>query len=298
MNWKDYEDYLKSQDRAPLTVRGYLSDLRLFARWFEKTNGEAMTIDNWTSADVRAYRQHLLDSGIAPKTINRRLVALVSFGNWAALAGHIAVNPALHIRSVAMASLAPKWLENRERAALVRAIEKDLQIARIRYPRLWVLRLRDAAMVTVLLHTGWRVGELCALRLSDVQMSERKGKLTVRMGKGTKQRVVPLNGKARQMLQQWLLHRPPVDTNALFVGQRGGAVNERTVQRAVARLSKAAELEGVTPHILRHTFAKSLIENGVTLEKVAALLGHSDLNTTRIYVTPSERELEAAVDGL
>ena len=177
-------------------------------------------------------------------------------------------------------------------------MERDLQVARKRYPRLWVLRLRDATMATVLLNTGLRVGELCTLRLLDVQMSERKGKVIVRSGKGGKQRVVPLNGQARRMLRQWLLHRPSVETDALFVGQRSGAVSARSVQRAVGRLAQLAGLEAVTPHILRHTFAKSLINQGVSIEKVAALLGHSDLNTTRIYITPGERDLEEAVEVL
>ena len=295
---KEFEEYLIEQDKATLTLRGYLADLRLFSRWFVGTNEEGLRADNWVSGDVRAYKEELLNKAAKPQTINRRLAALVSFGNWAVQAGLIEINPALHIRSVATTPLSPKWLEKREKAALLRAMERDLQVARQRYPRLWILRLRDAVMVTVLLNTGLRVGELCALRLPDAYISERKGKVTVRAGKGGKQRVVPLNRRARQMLSQWLLHRPPVDMDALFVGQRSSAVSARSVQRAVGRLSQAAGLENVTPHILRHTFAKSLINQGVTIEKVAALLGHSDLNTTRIYITPGERDLEEAVGML
>jgi site-specific recombinase XerD len=295
---KEFEASLVEQDKATLTVQGYLADVGLFMRWFELKNGECLNPENWTSADVRAYRQALLDKTAKPQTINRRLAALVSFGNWTVEQEYHFSNPALYIRSVATAPLSPKWLEKREKAALLRAMERDLQVARKRYPRLWVLRLRDAAVVTVLFNTGLRVGELCALRLLDVQISERKGKVIVRSGKGGKQRVVPLNGQARQMLSQWLLHRPPVDIDALFVGQRNGAVSARSVQRAVGRLAQDASLEDVTPHILRHTFAKSLIDQGVSIEKVAALLGHSDLNTTRIYVTPSEKDLEEAVGRL
>jgi site-specific recombinase XerD len=86
------------------------------------------------------------------------LAALVSFGSWAVQSGAIEINPALHIRSVASAPLSPKWLDKREKSALLRAMEKDLALARKRYPRLWVLRLRDAVMVTTLLNTGLRVG--------------------------------------------------------------------------------------------------------------------------------------------
>jgi site-specific recombinase XerD len=294
----EFARYLTEQDKATLTVRGYLADIRIFSRWFRRTNEEDLKADNWVSGDVRAYKEALLDKSAKPQTINRHLASLVSFGNWAVQDGQIESNPALHIRSVATAPLSPKWLEKREKAALLRAMERDLQVARKRYPRLWVLRLRDAAIMTLLLNTGLRVGELCALRLSDAQMSERKGKVIVRSGKGGKQRIVPLNRQARQMLSQWLLHRPPVDTDTLFVGQRNNAVSARSVQRAVGRLAQAAGLEDVTPHILRHTFAKSLIDQGVSIEKVAALLGHSDLNTTRIYITPGERDLEEAVGRL
>ena len=157
--------YLTEQDRADLTIRGYLADLRLFARWFSGVTGEDLQADNWVSGDVRAYKEELLNKAAKPQTINRRLAALVSFGNWAVQAGLIEINPALHIRSVATTPLSPKWLEKREKAALLRAMERDLQVARQRYPRLWILRLRDAVMVTVLLNTGLRVGELCALRL-------------------------------------------------------------------------------------------------------------------------------------
>ena len=293
-----FEQYLREQDKAPLTLRGYLADLRLFARWFAQENGEVLRTDNYFAADIRAYRQHLLAQGAQPQTVNRRLAALLAFGNWAVQSGAIEINPALHIRSVPSTPLSPKWLDRREKAALLRAMEKDLAFARRHYPRLWLLRLRDAAILVLLLNTGLRVSELCALQLADVELGERKGRLIVRAGKGSKQRIIPLNKEARRILAEWLLHRPPESGETLFVGQRGGAINTRSVQRAVRRLAQSAGLEGVTPHILRHTFAKGLINQGVSIEKVATLLGHSDLNTTRIYITPGERDLEEAVEVL
>jgi integrase/recombinase XerC len=299
MNYFDeFERYLEGQDRAETTIRGYLADLRLFTKWFLAELGESFTLPRWTAADIRRYRQTLLAQGAKPQTINRRLAAIASFGNWAVQAGHLESNPALHIRSVATAALSPKWLEKKDKAALVRAAEKDVQLARKRYPRLWISRLRDASMLTLLLNTGLRVGELCAFNLGDLQLSERKGSVTVPSGKGQKQRLVPLNAEVRIILQQWMIYRPVVETSALFTGQRNERVTARSVQRAVARLAEAAGLSGVTPHVLRHTFAKSLLDSGVGIEKVAALLGHSDLNTTRIYITPSEGDLEEAVKQL
>ncbi|MBT7071642.1 MAG: tyrosine-type recombinase/integrase [Anaerolineae bacterium] len=277
----EFEGYLEEQDRAATTIRGYLADLRLFAKWFASVNEESLKDDNWIASDVRRYRQALIAQGAKPQTINRRLAALASFGNWAVQKKKILSNPVLHIGSMASAPLSPKWLAKNEKAALIRAAEKDVQLARTRYPRLWVSRLRDATILIVLLNTGLRVGELCALDIADVQISERKGSLTVRSGKGRKQRAVPLNTEARTFLQQWLLYRPAVTTSAFFVGQRNERLTSRSAQRAVKRLAELANLDDVTPHLLRHTFAKSLLDSGVGIEKVAALLGHSDLNTVR-----------------
>jgi integrase/recombinase XerC len=135
------------------------------------------------------------------------------------------------------------------------------------------------------------------LTLDDVEISPRKGQVTVN-GKGFKQRTIPLNKASREILRQWLQVRPDSGDRALFINQRGAPAKLRSAQRAVKRIAEQAGLEDVTPHTLRHTFAKSLIDEGVTLEKVAKLLGHSSLDTTRIYVTPSEKDLEEAVESL
>lgn len=291
--------HLSTQDRSPVTIQGYLGDLALFARWFSIKTGQSFAILNVTMADIQAYRQSLLDDGARPQTINRRLAALAAYGHWATQAGLITSNPAQSVRTISGSrNLAPRWLDKRQRLALVRAVEKDVQTAQQRYPRLWVLRRRDASMVLTLLHTGLRVGELCALRLNDIQIGERKGQLTVRSGKGLKHRVIPLNLQARQALLDWIQVRPPVNIETLFTGQRQGPVDMHAIQRAVKRAARTAGLHGVTPHTLRHSFAKALIDVGVGMEKVATLLGHSSMNTTRIYTTPGESDLEEAVTKL
>jgi site-specific recombinase XerD len=287
-----FSEYLVSLDRSPATVRGYITDLTVFARWLER---DLATLE---PVDVREYRSVLLKKGAAAQTVNRKLAAIAAFGSWAVLNGVLASNPALNIRSVETLALAPKWLDKKERNALLQAIRDDLQKSRIRYPRLWVLRLRDAVVVTLLLHTGLRVSEVANLRVCDIFLSERKAALTVRAGKGGKQRQVPINSEARRLLDEWFSVRPDSGSEMLFIGQRGEAMQTRSVQIAVARYAKLAGLRGVTPHVCRHTFAKALLDNGVTLEKVAALLGHESLDTTRIYVTPGERDLEEAVAGL
>jgi integrase/recombinase XerC len=165
-----------------------------------------------------------------------------------------------------------------------------------RYPRLRLMFLRDAAIVKLILFAGLRVGEIIHLRLSDIVLDERKGSVIVREGKGTKRREIPLNAKARKAFLDYLRMRPEVERYELFLGQRNEGVQSKTVQRAVQRFANRAELKNVTPHTLRHSFAKALIDAGVSLEKVAILLGHSNLNTTRIYTTPGEEDLENAVE--
>ncbi len=288
-----FEAHLQSLDRSPATVRGYLTDLTVFFRWLDIDDPNRLT-----ASDIRGYRQHLIEQAAAPQTVNRKLAAIAAFGNWAAQTGILLVNPALNIKSVGTVPLAPKWLDKKQRNALVQTMKDDLQKSRMRYPRLWLLRLRDAVTVVLMLNTGLRVSELCALRLNDLLITERKTTLTVRAGKGTKQRTLPLNKEARQMLEEWLVVRPPVNGDAVFIGQRGEKLQVRSVQNAVSRLAELAGLKDVTPHTCRHTFAKLLLDSGVSLEKVATLLGHESLDTTRLYVTPGERDLELAVGVL
>lgn len=257
----DFSDYQNSLDRSPATVREYLTDLTVFSRWLEKN------LTALTAADVHEYRASLLEADAAAQTVNRKLAAIAAFGSWASQAGLLPGNPALNVKSVEIAALAPKWLDKKQRRDLVQAVKDDLQTARLRYPRLWLL-------------------------------TERKSSLIVRAGKGTKQRVIPLNKDARQMLDQWLAVRPQIAGDALFTGQRSEPMQPRSIQNAVTRYAEQAGLPDVTCHVCRHTFAKSLIDNGVSLEKVAALLGHESQDTTRLYITPGEKDLELAVAGL
>ena len=294
-----FASHLQFQDRSPITIKGYLNDLKLFVRWAAANYSPSFSLQTLSTAAIQAYRQMLIESGARPQTTNRRLAALAAYGHWAAQSGQTPSNPAQNVRTVtSVGGLTPRWLDKRQRAALVRAAEKGAQLAQKRYPRLWVLRQRDTSMVLTLLNTGLRVGELCALRLNDVQIGERKGQMIVRAGKGMNHRVIPLNIHARQALSEWLQVRPPDSSHALFIGQRLGPIDAHAVQRAVNRIAHAAGLSNVTPHVLRHTFAKSLIDEGVSMEKVALLLGHSSLNTTRIYTVPGEQELEQAVELL
>ena len=278
--------YLQQEDRSSKTIQGYMSDLQSFARWFHQSNGEKLTDKNLTPTDVREYRQWLVGRDAAPATINRHLATLRVFAQINGMS--------IDVKGVEEQSLAPRWLDRKEQAALVREAEKAINAAKTEPAN--VQAIRDKAIIVLLMNSGLRISELCDLSVKDVELTERKGRLIVRQGKGSKQREVPLNSIARDALRTWMkIH---ANREWLFSGKRGDHLSPSGVYRRLAELARRANIEDVSPHILRHTFSKNLVDSGVGLERVAALLGHANLNTTRIYTTPGKRDLEKAVEQL
>lgn len=143
-----------------------------------------------------------------------------------------------------------------------------------------------------------RAGELAALLLSDLTVGERSGLVHVRRGKGNKSRRVPLNAEARAAIREYLKVRPSSEDQSLLVGQRGEPLSAHAIYDVVVKYGRKAGLDDVTPHTLRHSFARALIATGTPLSDVADLLGHSSLDTTRIYTKASETDLAAVVARL
>jgi integrase/recombinase XerC len=216
----EFQAYLLAVDRSPVTIAGYLGDVRLFAQWYEVHYREVLTPDGLTNQAVRGYKQHLLDQAAKPKTINRRLAALAAYAHWLEHAGYVrnARNPVQGVKAVKETVLAPKWLDKKQRAVLLRTVDKEVEDAMRRYPRLRLMYLRDAAIVKLILFAGLRVGEIIQLRLSDIIMDERKGSVIVREGKGTKRREIPLNNKARKVSVSVNGVKVPVRSNELTDG--------------------------------------------------------------------------------
>jgi len=296
----EFTVYLTSQGRSPRTVQGYARDVRLFAEWFQETNDKPAAPTLVTPLDVREHRQYLQTvKKQKPSTINRRLAALRTFFAWAVQAGHGASNPAKGVRDVPRARRAPKWLERPAQYKLIRTAQEQVQLADAKglTAGKWRTR-RDQAILALLLHVGLRVSEACGLDLDDLEINERSGRVIVRAGKWGKYREVPLNLDARNALREWLGVRPEADTEALLVGQKGNRLSSRDAQAVITKLARLADLEDVTPHTLRHSFGKNLVDTGVSLDRVAALLGHESLDTTAIYTTPSQADLAAAVEGV
>jgi site-specific recombinase XerD len=282
----DFLADLAREEVSPQTRKAYRIDLAQFQKWFESSLDEPFTPQAVTRTDVRDYRSFLINvEKRQPATVNRRLAALRKFFLWARARGLVADSPADQIKGVESSPRAPKWLERREVEKLIRAVERHGN-------------KRDLAIVLTFRHTGVRVSELADLQCSDIEISERKGSLTVRSGKGRKFRVLPLNIDVRRAIQDYLEVRPATPDAHLFIGKSGQGLKARALEDLVEKCARLAGLEDVTPHTLRHSFGKHALDAGADLVSVAALLGHQRLETTAIYTTPSQRDLERVVEKL
>ena len=280
---------LHAEDASGHTMSAYNSDLTHFLSWYHQTFHE-FDLDAVTPTDIRAYREFLQEQipPAAPATINRRLAALRRFFTWAKENQLTLFRPTERIRNVESTAHGPQSLDRKQWNRLQRAVEqaKGLQ------------GIRDRCIILVLYHTGLRAGELAAARLEDLTLGERSGQVSVRRGKGNKARCVPLNAEARAVIRDYLQVRPATQVLNLLIGQRGETLSAHAIYDVVVKYGQLAGLDHITPHILRHTFARTLLTAGTPLSDVADLLGHSSLDTTRIYTKASETDLAAVVAQL
>ena len=285
INYRDnFAQFLTESERSAYTIKNYLCDLDGFALWLKSKGNTEFTPELITPTDLREYKHHLDETlQLKPQTINRKLSSLRSFLNWAGIEGYFPDNRLPHVpQPIKEQASAPKWLDRLSQHDLCRIVEKGRNI-------------RDIAIVKLLLNTGLRVSELCALTWNDIKISPKKGRLSVNRGKGSKRRTIPLNKDARSVLVELGYHKNKGSSRRVFIGQRG-AMTPRGIESTLRKYVKQTDLEDISPHQLRHTFCKNLIDAGVSLEKVAALAGHDNLETTRRYCTPSEQDLAAAVE--
>ena len=294
---QDYRDYLYDQDKSEQTVKAYMTDLRAFLRWFQDMTGETLSLESITPMEIIDYRNAMLDWGKKPSTINRSLISISSFCQWAQQNDLILNNPAEGIRTVAEEPLAPRALDRKEQLALLRAVRRSG-------------KLRDLAIITMLLHTGMRVGELCNLRVSDIRISTNRNMITVREGKGTKRRNIPLNSTVIRVLKDYLntlntsksttivTGTNPEKDRFLFYGQKRIPLTDRGVRYIIDKYAYNAKIDNLSPHIFRHTCAKNLIDAGQSIDRVSKILGHSNVNTTSIYTMPTEKDLHITMESI
>lgn len=274
-----FKSYLQEIDSSPETVKAYTSDTRKFAKWYSETTGTLPDMYSVGPLDIAEFKRYLMNKNQKPATINRAVISLSALFKYLDIP-----NPAKDIKLLQEVKAAPKSLNRKELLALIRSVRASGKI-------------RDIAIVTLLLHTGIRVSELCALNTDDIVLRERSGTVTIRSGKGNKRRRVPLNSTVRNALNEWLDTREN-NSKALFNGKGSNSLSTRAIGYLLEKYSYRAGLEKVTPHVLRHTFCKSLIDAGESLDRVATLAGHENLNTTARYTRATGKDLQRAVERL
>jgi site-specific recombinase XerD len=277
---------LGREDVAAVTVRGYRSDLGVFAAWYE---GHPM--EKLTASDLAHFRQHLSrDRALKPATVNRKLEALRRFCRWAHTTGKLRSNVAAALKLTrAPRGTRPRGLLTAEVQALLRAAGQSRR----------ALARRNYAVLQLFLQAGLRVSEAAAVRTGDLDIRERQGTVHIR-GKGNKERDVPLNTTARRALQAYLDERGETGLHdPVFLADTGAALSVRSIQSLITELARRARIARipVSAHTLRHTFALGYLrQNPGKLVELATLLGHDSLDTTAIYTMPAEEELAAGVE--
>lgn len=277
--------FLADHDFAADTRRAFMNDLRKFARWFSPANREPFTTSRVTTRDVSDFRDYLRrEQHQAVATVNRALVTLRKFFGWLADKGHVAGNPAKAVKELRRQALAPKGLQRSEVRKLLREVELRHDI-------------RADAIFHLLLFTGCRVGDLVALELHDLMLAERSGSVVFRLGKGGKQRTVPLPLPARRAMQNYFDTRPPVESSLVFIGERG-PLTDRGMRALCDKYSAITGID-LHPHLLRHTFAHQfLADTQNDIVALAQILGHESLNTTARYTKRTDQQLGEAADRL
>ncbi len=269
------------------TVRAYLGDLESLLAHLTSLGIE--DISKLDLSHLRSWLANLQVKGGARTTLARRAVSIRLFTKWALKAGYLATDVGAILATPKGHRTLPGVLEIGEAK-----IAMDSLAARVGEEG-GTLALRDCAMVELLYATGARVAELCGLDLNDIDYDRQTIKV---LGKGNKERTIPMGNPAMRALQAWLSDgrsaiMNSTSANALFLGARGKRIDQRTVRTVVYNALQAIEgIERMGPHALRHSAATHLLEGGADLRTVQEILGHASLATTQIYTHVSTERLQ------
>lgn len=263
---------LELQKRSRYTIKHYVQVADRFHRWLGKQRGRDVPLRAATGADLKQYQIHLTTQRNHRKTtLYAAVKALQAFYRYAQS------EAAEELKAPRRGQALPKYLTEAEAQRLRETAAADP---------------RAHAMISLLLYTGLRVGELCRLQVSSIDFEERT--LRVLSGKGDKDRLVVASPACMEALRGWLTVRPPASSDHVFPSKNGRRnVPERTVQRLVRRVAKSAGLEkSVTPHMLRHTLATTLLRRGGDIRFIQRILGHASIATTQVYTHLDDAELK------
>ncbi|MFC7520170.1 tyrosine recombinase XerC [Xanthomonas populi] len=289
---EDFLAYLQVERQVSAhTLDAYRRDLAALVRWAAEQKSEdgaqvdAAQLDSaqLTSAQLRQFVAAEHRRGLSPKSLQRRLSACRSYYAWLLKHGRIAASPAAAMR----APKAPRKLPQ--------VLDADEAVRLVQVPTDAPLGLRDRALLELFYSSGLRLSELCALRWRDLDLESG---LVMVLGKGEKQRLVPVGSYAITALREWLRESGGRAETPVFPGRAGGAISQRAVQIRIKQLAvRQGMFKDVHPHMLRHSFASHILESSGDLRGVQELLGHSDIATTQIYTHLDFQHLAKVYDA-
>ena len=263
------------------TLDAYRRDLDALVAWAAEQGVDDLAIVH--TEQLRAFIAAEHRRGLSPKSLQRRLSACRSFYQWLLKHGRVVASPAAGIR----APKAPRKLPQ--------VLDVDEAVQLVELPTDVPLGVRDRAILELFYSSGLRLSELCALRWRDLDLAD--GLVTV-LGKGSKQRSVPVGSHARKALDDWRRESQGQLDAPVFPGRGGATITPRAVQLRLRQLAQRQGLfKRVHPHLLRHSFASHVLESSGDLRGVQELLGHADIATTQIYTHLDYQHLAKVYDG-
>ena len=268
-----YRDYLTTERAASEnTMSSYMRDLRQLQDYLHQEKGS--TLSAVSEADLRAYIEHLRESGKSVSTIARNIASWKNFYQYLIQQNIIKENPARSLSAGKAEHKLPEILSNRE-------VELLLQQPKATDAK----GTRDKAMLELMYATGIRVSELIELNVSDVNLQTG----SIRCYSKNRERFIPMYPYAVSILRDYLDHvRSSMvsseENEALFVNMSGERMSRQGFWKIIKYYQNKAKIKkDITPHMLRHSFAAHLLENGADLKSVQKMLGHSDISSTLFY---------------
>ena len=301
----DFEAFLDvEKNLSPRTRKAYVYDLERFIDAWIKRHGDAPpNLDEIVMDDIKAYLESLrMNRDYKSTTLSRTIASIRVFFEFCVMRGFVESSPAAHIHNPKTPKKLPIYLIESELKRLLAAPAKQAaQREGETRPDFEHLPARDYAILVTLGFTGVRLRELVGLNLRSLDFESR----TIRvLGKGDKERLVPMNDLVADALHEWLAVRPvPADdrsAQAVFLNRFRRRISTRGVEKMVDKYVRASGIakDNVSPHKLRHTFATLLHQAGVDILEIQALMGHATITSTQIYTHVNTKRLKSAVDKI
>jgi len=281
-----FQDYLTmlrvERNLSPCTLEAYQRDLKHYLSFI--VDKDIISLSNISQMHIREYIRSLNEKGLAASSIARIFSSIRSYHKFLSAENFVNENPTLILTSPKAPKKLPHVLMEEEISAIINAVVETFQYSK-----------RDKAIIEMLYSCGLRVSELCALSLNNLYLNDDMIRI---MGKGSKERLLPVGGRAKNFLNDYLIHcRPGIQkdkgSSSVFLSRNGNPLTRAMINNILRKWSQVAGIsKSVSPHTLRHSFATHLLEGGADLRFVQALLGHSDISTTQIYTHLDKHHLK------